>query len=62
VKSQRSRPVWVVVKAERGIPVLAAVFQDRAQAERRERWLVARMREEYDAVGCFETKVAPAPR
>ncbi len=57
MKIKQSNDIWVVVKAESGIPVIAEVFADRGLAKRRERGLRIRMREAYDAVDLFETKI-----
>jgi hypothetical protein len=61
MNTRNLRRVWVVVHVQSGIPVGAEVFQDKAEAVKLERRLNREIREEYDAVGLFETKVNSAP-
>lgn len=49
--------LWVVVKVESGIPVLAEVYRCKRTAERRERLLRGQMNPENDEVSVFECRV-----
>ena len=57
MKTKESNHVWVVVQVQSGVPVLAEVFADRTRAEKREARLRREMRQDYDEIGLFETKV-----
>ncbi|MBI5725647.1 MAG: hypothetical protein HZA50_16935 [Planctomycetes bacterium] len=62
MKKMNKTRVWVVVKAESGIPVLAQVFKDKSQAKKRGKWLQSRSSEERDAVGLFEARLGSVSR
>ncbi len=49
--------LWIVVKAESGIPTNAQVYCDQRSAERRERFLRKNMRPENDETGLFRVRV-----
>lgn len=53
-----SRIVWILVKVESGIPVLAEVFSDEAEARRLEDQLRAKMNPDNDEVGVFSARLA----
>jgi len=48
--------LWVVVKVESGIPVLAEVYRDEQSAEMREQSLRECMHPENDETGVFEAQ------
>lgn len=50
--------VWIVVKVQSGIPVLAEAYQNQRTAMLREKVLRADMHLESDETGVFETRVA----
>jgi len=60
MQSQSTNNVYVVVQVQSGIPVLAEVFQSKVSAEKREQNLRKEIREDYDALEMFETKLKPA--
>lgn len=52
--------VWVVVRANSGIPDLAEVYTDYAKAAKRERSLARTMNEESEGIAVIQTKLKPA--
>jgi len=57
MKSINKKHVWVVVEVFGGMADSAAVFADEEPARRRERALRRKMRQDYDDVGLFKTKL-----
>lgn len=55
---QSAYPLWIVVKVESGIPVLAEAYEDEPTAEMREQSLRRSMRAECDETGVFEIQTA----
>ena len=51
------KTVWVLVKAESGIPIDVKVFDDFAKAEKRRATWERNHNLEADAVGLFETNI-----
>ncbi len=49
--------LWIVVKAEHGIPVMMDVYRDKRSANRRDKFLRQHMRAELDQVRLFEIKL-----
>jgi len=58
MKTRSSNQVWVVVEVESGVPVLAEVFTNEVSAKRREDELRTEIRQDYDAVGLFESTLS----
>jgi hypothetical protein len=49
--------LWVVVKVEGGIPVMAEAYRGQQSAELREQFLREYMHPEYDETGVFEVQI-----
>lgn len=56
-KTEEKKIVWVLVKAESGIPVDVKVFDDFAKAEKRRATWERNHNPGDDAVGLFETSI-----
>ncbi len=52
----QARRLWIVVKIERGVPVMIDAYSDKRSAKRRENFLRLHMRQGFDQVGIFEIK------
>ncbi len=52
-----TKRLWIVVKAERGVPVMMDVYRDKRSANRRDKFLRQHMRAEMDEVRLFEIKL-----
>ena len=57
MKTKRTSQVWVVVEVKSGVPVGAETFSEEGSARKREQKLRAEMRENYDEVGLFATRI-----
>lgn len=60
VASQSSKPparLWLVVKIERGVPVMIDVYPNKRSATQREKFLRRHMRADTDDVACFDIKL-----
>ncbi len=49
--------LWVVMKAEHGIPVMMDAYPDKRSANRREKFLRQHMRPDVDQVAVFDVKL-----
>ena len=56
-RHKKSKPLWVVVKVESGIPASIQAFRSIKSARRCERRLNMDLREDYDATGVFEVQI-----
>ncbi|MBI4787451.1 MAG: hypothetical protein HY782_10440 [Chloroflexi bacterium] len=58
-EAAESKPkrLWVVVKAEHGVPVMLDAYRDKHSANRREKFLRQHMRPEIDEVAKFDIKL-----
>ncbi len=52
-----SKPIWVVVKVESGIPTLVEAYRDKRTAKVRERSLRRDTNPDYDEVGAFQVRI-----
>ena len=52
-----SKKMWVVLKVERGVPVMIDAYRDKRSALKRERFLNQHLRPERDEVKLIELKV-----
>ncbi len=53
----RPKRLWVVVKVERGVPVMMDAYRDKRSANRREKFLRQHMHADSDEVRLFEIKL-----
>ncbi len=53
----RPKRLWVVVKIERGVPVMMDAYRDKRSANRRDRFLRQHMHAEMDEVRLFELRL-----
>lgn len=60
MSEDRAQTLWVVVKVESGIPVIAEGYLDRQSAEVREHHFREHMHPENDETGVFEIQVSNA--
>jgi hypothetical protein len=51
---RKSKPLWVVVKVESGIPVMVEAYLNKQPAKMRNRFLRKHMHPENDETGIFE--------
>ncbi len=51
--SKAAKRMWVVLKIERGVPVMIDAYRDKRSAKRREEFLRQHMRRETDQVALF---------
>jgi hypothetical protein len=54
---QQPELLWIVVKVERGIPVMVEAYRDQQSADMREQFLREHMHPEYDETGVFEVQI-----
>ncbi len=52
-----AKKLWVVMKAEHGIPVMMDAYLDKRSANRREKFLRQHMRPDVDQVAVFDVKL-----
>ncbi len=57
MQKDKVKNLWVVVKVESGIPVLAKVFEQESSAQRCLNYWQRTVREDYDSVGLLESKL-----
>ena len=60
VTSRASKPparLWLVVKIERGVPVMIDVYSSKRSATQREKFLRRHMRADIDDVACLDIKL-----
>ncbi len=60
VSENRARTLWVVVKVESGIPVIAEGYLDRQSAVMREHYFREHMHPENDETAVFQIRVSNA--
>ncbi len=56
-ENKRPKRIWVVVKIERGIPVMIDAYHNKRSASQREKFLRQHMRQEIDDVALLDIKL-----